>query len=141
MEELDLYIDRLRSGEYKEFSLTASPEIMEADDKEAIFEDDIFISGSATLANDHVVLNISIKTKMQNYCKICNEPVTHEISIEEKHVPFSLKTMQSGLFCLKPYIRELIFLNIPRYSECGGSCPERTVLKKYLKQSDHPEEG
>jgi hypothetical protein len=135
MDELDLYIDRLKQGEYTNFSLTASPKIMEPLDSEASFENEIFISGEAILANDHVVLNISIKTRMNNYCKICNEPVFHDILVEEKHVPFPLNTMQNGLFCLKSYIRELLFLNIPKYSECSGICPEREVIKKYLKQS------
>jgi hypothetical protein len=141
MNELDLNIDRLKTGEYTDFSLIAPPSIMEAEDKEAIFQSNILISGEAILANDHMVLNICIKTNMQNFCKICNEPISHEILVEEKHVPFPLNTMQSGVFCLEPYIRELLFLNIPRYSECGGSCPERASIKKYLKQSDDPQEG
>lgn len=140
MEELELYIDRLKSGEYKEFCLTSGPEIMSAEDNEATFEKEIQINGSAALANDHLVLNISINTEMKNSCKICTDPISHNISIEQKNMPFSLKTMKNGKFCLKDYIRELIFLNIPRYSECKGSCPEREVIKKYLTKSDHPHE-
>ena len=141
MNELDLNIDRLKTAEYTNFSLIAPPSIMVAEDNEAIFKDDILISGEAILANDHMVLNICIKTKMQNFCKICNEPILHNILVEERHVPFPLNTMKSGLFCLEPYIRELLFLNIPRYSECSESCPERASIKKYLKKSDDPQEG
>lgn len=140
MEELELYIDRLRSSEYKDFSLEAGPHIMESSDNEASFEKDLLISGAATLANDHLVLNISIETEVINYCKICNDPISHPLLIEEKHMAFSLKKMKSGVFSLKDTIRELVFLNLPRFSECEGKCPERTVIDKYLNNSDHPEE-
>jgi hypothetical protein len=46
--------------------------------------------------------------------------------------------MKSGVFSLGPYIRETIFLNLPKYSECEGLCPERAVIKKYLNNSGNP---
>ena len=138
MEELKLYIDRLRACEYKKFSFTSTPEIMECEDEvdsDVLFEKNIDITGEATLANDHLMININIYTTVKNYCKICNEQISHELSISEKHIPFSLKTMKSGVFHLKSYVQELIFLNIPKYSECKNLCPERSVIKKHLKDS------
>lgn len=140
MDELELYIDRLRAGEYKDFSFTSPPDIMDAPDKEATFEKDIEVKVSATLGGDHLIFDISIKTEGINYCKICNDPITHALNIKEKHVAIPLSEMKSGIFPLKPYVRELIFLNIPKYSECEGQCPERSVIGKYLKTNDHPHE-
>lgn len=138
MDELELYIDRLRQGEYKDFSLKTGPKLMEAEDHEAIFEDDIVANGAATISSEHLILNISIEAKGKTYCKICNEPIEHTIHIEENHVCFSLQDMKSGVFSLGPYIRETIFLNLPKYSECEGLCPERAVIKKYLNNSENP---
>ena len=137
MEELELYIDRFKAGEYKDFSLLAKPAIMESADNEASFEKDLIIKGSATIANDHLILNIAIDTDFINYCTICNEPITHPLHIKENHMAFSLKKMKSGVFSLKETIRELVFLNLPRFSECEGNCPERAAIDKYLKNIDH----
>ncbi len=141
MEELDLYIDRLKAAEYKDFSLTASPCIMESPDNEASFKEDLLITGAATLSTDHLILNIAIDTQVINYCTICNEPISHPLHIEEKHMAFSLSKMKSGVFSLKSTVRELVFLNLPRFSECEGKCPERAAIEKYLINRDHPREN
>ncbi len=138
MDELELYIDRLRQGEYKDFSLKSGSKLMEAEDHEALFESDIVATGAATISSEHLILNISIDTKGKTYCKICNQPIEHTIHIEENHVCFSLEEMKSGVFSLGPYIRETIFLNLPKYSECEGLCPERAVLNKYLNNRENP---
>ncbi|MCH9620934.1 MAG: hypothetical protein S4CHLAM20_03430 [Chlamydiia bacterium] len=140
MEEFELYIDRLKAGEYKEFSLKTSPELMQADDNEFSFNDDIHAQVSATIASDHLILNISIKTIVKNSCKICNDPISHDILIEQNHVPFLLTEAKGAIFSLRPYVREQIYLNIPKYSECGGKCPERAAIDKYLSNSDDPQE-
>ncbi|MCH9617487.1 MAG: hypothetical protein SP4CHLAM5_05150 [Chlamydiia bacterium] len=140
MDELELYIDRLRAGEYKDYSFISPPDFMDASDKEALFKKDIEVEISATIGGDHLIFDISIQTDGINYCKICNDPISHALSIKEKHTIIPLSEMKCGIFSLKPYVRELIFLNIPRYSECGGQCPERNVIDKYLKTSDHPQE-
>lgn len=140
MEELELYIDRLRSNEYKDFSFNSTPEFMESSDKETSFDKNILVDVSATLANDHLVFDISIQTEGNNFCKICNDPITHELNFKERHVAIPLEEMKSGIFSLKPYIREIIFLNMPRFSECEGKCPEREAINKYLKTSDNPQE-
>ena len=140
MEELELYIDRLRSNEYKDFSFNSTPEFMETSDEETSFDKNILVDVSATLANDHLVFDISIETTGNNFCKICNDPIAHELNFKERHVAIPLEEMKGGIFSLKPYIREIIFLNMPRYSECEGKCPEREVINKYLKTSDNPQE-
>jgi uncharacterized metal-binding protein YceD (DUF177 family) len=139
MEEFELYIDRLRAGEYKDFSLRADPSLMDDSENEFVFDSPILADGSATIANDHFIVNISIKTEVKNRCKICNDSISHPILIEENHVPFLLKEARSGIFSLKPYVREQIFLNVPRYSECEGHCPERELLNKYISNSDDPQ--
>jgi len=139
MEEFELYIDRLEPGLYKEFSLQASPAMMESEsDDEFLFENDIFAQGEATLAGDQIVLNISIRTSAKNSCTICLEPINHDIAIDLKHVTFPIEKAKSGILSLRPYVREQIFLNMPRYSECGGNCPERAAIEKYLTESDDP---
>lgn len=141
MDEFELYIDRLRAGEYKEFSLKTDSSLMQSEDNEFLFEDDIEAFGEATLTDEHVVINITIKTKVKNHCTICNEPISHEVLIEEKHIPLPIKDARGAIFSLKPFVREKIFLSIPKYSECGGSCPERETLSKYIKSSEDPLEG
>lgn len=136
MDDLKLYIDRLRANEYKEYSFVAAPSVMGEADKEASFNDPISVNVSATLANDHMVFDTSIETNATIYCKICNEPISHKLLLEEKHTALPIKKIKNGVFLLEDHVRELIFLNLPRFSECGGKCPEREALKEYLKPSD-----
>jgi uncharacterized metal-binding protein YceD (DUF177 family) len=130
----------LKSSEYKEFSLVAGPYIMESCDNEASFEKDLLIKGAATVTTDHLVLNISIDTEVVNYCTICNDPISHPLHVEEKHVAFSLDTMKSGVFSLKEFIRELVFLNLPRFSECHGKSNKEKLWQfqnvKYQKEEE-----
>ena len=53
MDELKLYIDRLKACEYKEFAFISVPEIMKIDekeDKEVYFQKNISVKGRATIA-------------------------------------------------------------------------------------------
>ena len=135
-QDLNLYVDRLRAGEYKNSSFVTSPIIMEGINNEASYDHDIKVETDATIAAEFLILNISIETEVKIFCKICNSPITKKISVSEKHVSFSLSDMKSGLFSLAPFICELININTPRYQECKGNCPERDTLSKYLKQNN-----
>ena len=138
MEEPELYVDRLKGGEYKDFTFTISPDFMEADEKEARFQKNMEIAVSATLTSEHLIFDLSIETEGENFCKICNSPILHPISIQEKHIDVLLEEIKGGIYSLKPYIRASIDLNMPKYSECEGKCPEREALSKYLKNSEDP---
>lgn len=136
MDDLKLYLDRFRSNEYKDFSLISSPEILENAEKEAFYEDPIHIEGTATIANDHFIVDITIKTNIKVFCKICNEMLVIPFNYAQKHGAFSLEKIKSGIFCLEAYVRDLVFLHTPRYKECNDNCPEREVIKNYLKKND-----
>ncbi len=139
MEEPELYVDRLKGGEYKDYTFTIAPDFMESDEQEARFQKNMEIEVSATLTTEHLIFNLSIDTEGENFCKICNKPILQPISIKEKHIDVPLKEVKGGIYSLKPYIRESIYLNMPKYCECEGKCPEREALSKYLKNSEDPE--
>lgn len=139
MEEPELYIDRLKSGEYKDFTFTVDPDFMKSDISEIVFKKNIDIKVSATLTTDHLIYDLSIDTEGENFCKICNDPIIHPISVKEKHIDVDLSRVKGGIYSLKPYVRETIHLNMPKYSECGGKCPEREAISKYLKNSSTPD--
>lgn len=139
MDDLKLYIDRIKANEYTDFSFIGSPEIMETSEKDASYEEEIVINGSSIIANDHLVVNITIQTSAKSFCKICNEPIDFPVEIEEKHAAFALEKIKSGIFLLESYIRDLIFLHTPRFMECNNNCPERDVIKKYLTTSNDPQ--
>lgn len=137
-----IYIDRLKKGAVEHIKLELDPSFMMVQEKELKFETPIYIEGEAYLAENDLVIKISISTIAKIICSICNKLSPYPIEIKDLTHIVSLDEIKGHIFDLPPFIREAILLEVPFVVECSnGKCPERSQIQKFLadpkkKQTD-----
>lgn len=135
MDQLKIYIDRLANDSVENFDLSIQPSYFEIEEKELKLIDVVSLKGSAYLANDHLIIELSINTQAQMPCSICNDffPFIVEIFSIRLNVPIS--KISNSIYDLTDEVRNQILLTIPSFSECtGGNCSEREVINLYSNQ-------
>ncbi len=134
-DQLTIYIDRLIGGNSEDISAVVSPDLMGIWEAELEFNDPIEVSGSVYATEDHLVMNLNLKTALSMPCSICNQIFQVPIEIENHYTTEPLEAITSGLFQLNDVIREAILLEVPAFFECNlGNCPERALFEKFLKK-------
>lgn len=139
----NLYVDQLQRKSEEEIRQVFLPDFIDLDEDEVLFLKPVEVSGVAYLADDELILQLTISTEGTLPCKICNEPVNVPIEIQERYFAIPLAEIKTGIFDLRPLLREVILTEMPFFAECGEECPERKEFKKYIqgeKQEDifHP---
>lgn len=139
MENLKIYVDRLKKGHQLRIEETLPPEFMEIDEEELSFADPVHLWGEAYLAEDHLVVHFSIETKARLPCRICNHQVAFPIVIKNSSLTVPLTDCRSSVYEIADEVRETILLEIPFFTECNaGKCPERQHIKQYFKIDEKP---
>ncbi len=82
MENLKIYIDRLNGAPPSKIEAVLPPDFLEIDDEELLFKDPVNVKGEAYLADEHLIINLSIETTAYLPCSICNDPVHTPIQIK-----------------------------------------------------------
>jgi uncharacterized metal-binding protein YceD (DUF177 family) len=143
MENLKIYIDRLKNGQTQKIEESLSPEFLEIDEEDLVFDDPIILHGEAYIANEDLVIQLNIDTFVYLPCSICNDAVHTPITIKNIYLTRLLSEIPSAIFDLTEEIRESILLQTPLFAECNqGRCPERENIRKFLKnEQDIPEIG
>ena len=130
-----IYIDRLRLASTEEIQGSINPSFLEVADGRLFFKDPIELSGSAYLADDHLILHLNVKTSYTSFCKICNEEVSTPFFLEGLYITEELENVSGKEYDFTHPLRDAILLEIPLYTECNGMCPRRASLSQYFKQS------
>lgn len=130
--ELKIYVDRLQGGNTEAVELELNPTFIEVDEPDLKFRDKVFIEGKAYLANDHLVIQLSVETKTAIPCAICNEPASQTIKIECFYHAEELSEIKGKVYDYSQPLREAILLEVPSFAECKGNCPKRNELNKYF---------
>ncbi len=139
MENLKIYIDRLKGGNALKIEETLPPDFLDVDDEELVFEETVRIQGEAYLADEHLVIHLNIETSAFLPCSICNDAVSTPISLKNIYLTEPLSEIKGAIFDLGQQVRETILLQTPLFIECnGGKCPEREHIKKFLKPEEKP---
>jgi uncharacterized metal-binding protein YceD (DUF177 family) len=137
MENLKIYIDRLKGGVSHKVDETLTPDFLEVDDEELLFDDPVHIQGEVYLAEEHLVIHLNIDTSVYLPCSICNDAVSLPVAIKNIYLTVPLSEIKGAVFDLKEEIRECILLQVPLFAECNaGKCPDRENLKKFLRTND-----
>lgn len=137
MENLKIYIDRLKGGHPLKIEETLSPEFLDVHEEELAFEEPVHVKGEAYLAEDHLVMHLAIKTSAILPCAICNDAVVSPIGVKDVYLTEPLSEIKTAIFDLTDLVRETILLQIPLFVECkGGKCPERDNIKRFLKPEE-----
>lgn len=130
----NIYADRLYDGQVEAFDEEVAPDFLEVNERDLKFNDPLFFKGEAYLADDDLILHLSISTHATIPCSICNEPVKVEINELDFYQAEPMKEIKTGVFNFKELLREAILLDVPAFAECDhGNCPRRKDIQKYLK--------
>lgn len=143
MEKLKIYVDRLKNGHKEVLDLQLPPASLHiVDEKELTFPLPVQIHGEVYLADDHLVICLSLNGAASLPCSICNERVNIPLEVKKSYTTVPLEEIPSALYDLTEEIRETLLLQVPPFIEChGGTCPERSEIKKFMVSStETPEE-
>jgi len=134
---LSIYIDRLALGKSENIEVILPFDFLQADDEDVRFCAPISVKGEAYVADDHLILRLSLGTQFSTKCAICNGACEVQISLEHFYQTVPLAKIPSAVFNFGDLVRDALLLEIPHSSECGGgSCQEREGLKKYFSNGD-----
>ena len=133
MENLKIYIDRLKGGQTLKIDETLSSNFLDIHEQDLLFEGPVRLKGEAYLANEHLIIHLNIETTATLPCSVCNDPVHIPIVIKNIYLTESLSKIKGATFDMTDEVRESILLQTPLFTECHqGKCPEREKLKKFL---------
>jgi uncharacterized metal-binding protein YceD (DUF177 family) len=136
MENLKIYIDRLKGGQTFKIDETLSPEFLDINEEDLLFERPVRLKGEAYLANEHLIIHLHVETQASLPCSICNDPVHIPVVIKNIYLSEPLVEIKGAIFDMTNEIRESILLQVPLFTEChNGKCPERENLKQFLKHT------
>ncbi len=139
MDNLKVYIDRLKGGTTQKIAETLPPDFLDIKEEELIFKDPVRVRGEVYLADDYLVIQLNVETTAQLPCAICNEIISFPVVIKNANITLPLSEINSAIIDLSEKIRETILLQIPLFTECNnGKCPERENIKKFLKTEEKP---
>lgn len=128
-----IFVNRLKEGREERIEETLSPEFLDVHEAELKFQAPVFLKGSATVADEVLVLIFSIETEVNMPCAICNKEVKVKISIPDFCHTERLSEIKGSVFNYQEVLRQGVLLELPYIAECnGGDCPERAFLAQYL---------
>ena len=131
---LQIYVDRLRDDHEEKIQEEVASSLLKIDEPNLHFAPTIKIDGKAYLADDHLILQLNIKTEVTIPCSICNEEVTLPLVIKQFIHTLPLSSIPSHVFDYSNEVREVTLLNTPEFTEChSGQCPQRGGFKKFIK--------
>ncbi|QVL58152.1 MAG: hypothetical protein KFB93_03480 [Simkaniaceae bacterium] len=133
---LKIYIDRLGDGQTEKIEETVPPEMIDVNETDLQFKQPVFLSGKAYLAEDHLIIQLKIKTEAEMPCLICNEQIQKKIVISSFYHTEEVANIKGHIYDYTGPMREAILLEVPSYVECMGNCPKRTELKNYLDKGE-----
>ncbi len=131
--ELKIYIDRLKEGQKETFKGKISSDFLPKE-QDLSFEKEIELSGEAYTAGDHLMIKLNAKILAFLPCSICNKPTEVPLILSDFYHAESIEEIPAGVFDFSELLRTDLLLQLPKFIECQGKCPERDTIKKYLKQ-------
>ena len=135
-EEFTIYVDRLRNGAVETIDLSLSAVCLEQDDERLRFEGAVIIRGEAYVAEDELVLHLSLEATALVPCVICQKELALPVVVKDWYHAEPLEQIPTALYCFRPLVRESLILEAPQLAECGHNCPERKNIEHYLSKGD-----
>jgi hypothetical protein len=136
MDNLNLYIDKLKNNKIEEISCLIDPKLFNLpNEKDLKFPSPIKITGKAYLSSESLILNLNINFEVSMPCSICNSFTNKTINIKNYYITKELKKVHSYYNYLEE-IRNISALEIPSFVECLDNCKKREDLKNYLKKEN-----
>lgn len=133
---LKIYVDRLGDGQTEKIEETVPFEIIAVNERDLQFKHPVYLSGKAYLAEDHLIIQLKIKTEIEMPCLICNKRIQKKIAVSSFYHIEDVANIKGHVYDYTDPMREAILLEVPSYVECMGNCPKRTELKNYLEKRE-----
>ncbi|PWU16334.1 MAG: hypothetical protein C5B45_00765 [Chlamydiae bacterium] len=134
MKELHIYIDRLKTGQIEKISESISSDFLEIDEQDLAFDKIFKIEAEAYLANDHLIIQFTLNINAFIPCSICNAMTKNTLKVDNTCFSIPLSEVKGAVFDFTDEVRSTILNLVPSFSECNqGNCPDRSLVKKYLK--------
>jgi uncharacterized metal-binding protein YceD (DUF177 family) len=135
MDQFKIYVNRLNNGQAQNHAEVLPPDFLEVQEEALNFKENIHISGTTYLADDHLVSHLDIEATAFIPCSICNEPVRIPILIKDLYLSKPLDDIKGAIYDLADDIRESILLQVPQFAECNkGQCPNRPFIQQFLEK-------
>lgn len=137
-EKFKIFLEQLKSGETEKVDIACSSDFLDVNEENLHFEDLVNVTGEIYLADEELILHLNISAKAVIPCVICNEPVKVEIEIVGFYHVEPIAEIRTGSFSFQDVLREAVLLEVPQFAECGGNCPQRKQVDKFLKKPQAP---
>lgn len=132
-----IFVHRLKDGHQEHIKENLEPEFLDIHEAALSFKTPVFLKGSAEVADEMLVLMLTVETEATMPCAICNKDVQVKISIPHFCYTERLSNIKGSVFDFREVLREEILLHLPFTVECNlGNCPERGALAKYFSKGD-----
>jgi len=135
-----IYTDRLKGGNTEKIDEVVPSDFLEVHESDLTFKESIRFHGSAYLAEGDLILHLDVYATAIIPCAICGVPVETKVAVENLYHMEPLESLKGGVFQFQNVLREAILLDTPQFAECcGGKCPQRKEIAKYLTQEGDKE--
>lgn len=133
--KLCIDLKRIPEGKAMPFSGSLPNTLLASDSDSWIdYNGPITVQGSCLKDEFFVTISFSLVTTFAAPCKICNEPTTFPLQLNDLSIQLETQTiLWSEPFNIAPHVREALLLGTPLYNEChDNNCPERLEVSRYL---------
>ena len=135
--DFTVFIDRLTEGKTQSIDEKVLKDFFFEDEEALKFAPEVLVKGKAYLTNDHLVLDIEVKTEASMPCIICEKFVPFSLEIEKQTLTIPLEEIKSKIFSYKDLIKEGILLQLPQTKECNDGCSLREEISSYMKKQNN----
>lgn len=139
-DEFKIYIDRLRHGNVEKIEENYPIDFLQVHEEELHYEGHVHVRGEVYLAEQNLILHLSIDTTACIPCLVCNEEVKVPIQISNLYHSEPLSTIKGGVYDMREMLRENVLLETPSFAECNQNrCDKRENVKKFLRKTGKDE--
>jgi len=134
-----VFVEQLRNGHIQEIDEVFSTEFLDLNERDLSFKNPVTVKGQIYLAEEMLILHLTIHAVATIPCAICNGPADVEINVNGFYHAVPLEEIKGAIYDFREILRETILLEVPILAECHqGKCPQRKTLEKYLKNEGAP---
>lgn len=130
---MNIFINNLNKKEF--INKSFNPDFLEIKEKDLIMDSLIKVKGETYLLNNYLIIDLIAETKYKMPCSICNKFISSPLKVKI-YLNISIEKKNNYVYCYKNDLRENLLLNIPNFVECNKNCPNRKLLKNFLKKEE-----
>lgn len=132
IDALTIYIDRLREGVEAPLEAVVSVNAIDLGDADTTLIQDVHVHGVAYVADQHLIVRLSLETAFEKPCKICNEKVPLHLKASDMYWMRELGEISGAIVDGNTIVREFLIAEMPSFVECNnGNCLQREEVEKF----------